>query len=247
MKTWELESLGSVQGVLQDLVTEAQAAFGDDLQAVVLFGSAVEARLRPTSDVNLLLVLHRFERERAELLQRPLRVAQAAVRLTPMFLLEAELLAAAEAFAVKFDDILHRRALLFGKDPFEQLHIPRAARIARLKQVLLNLKLRLREQFMLRGLREEQLVLTIADATAPLRSCAATLLELEGHGAASPKDALRRFVESLPEASWSVLLTRLSQAREQRRLEPGVAAQTLFELMGLTTRLLSRSESLPQA
>src|SRR6478735_3645450 len=194
MKIPELELLGSVQGVLSDFVTQAEAAFGADLRAVVLFGSAVEARLRATSDVNLVVVLRRFERAQAEQLQRPLRVAQAAVRLTPMFLLESEVPAVAEAFAVKFDDILHRRTLLFGTDPFAQLVIPKAARIARLKQVLLNLQLRLREQFVSRGLREEQLVLAIADAAAPLRSCAATLLELEGRAAGSPKEALQQFV-----------------------------------------------------
>lgn len=247
MNAIELESLGSVQGVLSEFVKQASAAFGTDLRAVVLFGSAVEARLRATSDVNLVVVLRRFERAQAEQLQRPLRVAQAAVRLTPMFLLESEVPAAAEAFAVKFDDILHRRALLFGTDPFEQLLIPRAARVARLKQVLLNLKLRLREQFVLRGLREEQLVLTIADAAAPLRSCAATLLELEGHAAGSPKDALHRFVESLPAASWTTLLARLSEARETRNLEPGVGAATLFELIELATHLLQRTETLPEA
>ena len=102
----------------------AEAAFGADLRAVVLFGSAAEARLRATSDVNLVVVLRRFERAQAEQLQRPLRVAQAAARLTPMFLLESEVPMAAEAFAVKFDDILHRRALLFGTDPFEQLRHP---------------------------------------------------------------------------------------------------------------------------
>jgi len=244
MKIPELELLGSVQGVLSDFVTQAEAAFGADLRAVVLFGSAAEGRLRATSDVNLLVVLSRFERAQAEQLQRPLRVAQAAARVTSMFLLESEVPMAAEAFAVKFDDILHRRALLFGTDPFEQLHIPRAARIARLKQVLLNLKLRLREQFVLRGMREEQLVLAIADAAAPLRSCAATLLELEGHAAASPRDALLRFVESLPEASWPTLLARVSEARETRHLQPGASATTLFELIELATRLLQRCESL---
>ncbi len=157
-------------GVLGEFATQAQAAFGDELRAVVLFGSAVEGRLRVTSDVNLLVVLRRFERAQAEQLQRPLRVAQATVRLTPMFLLESEVPAVAEAFAVKFDDILHRRTLLFGSDPFAQLAIPRAARVFRLKRVLLNLKLRLREQFVSRGLREEQLVLAVADTAAPLRS-----------------------------------------------------------------------------
>jgi predicted nucleotidyltransferase len=236
-----------VHGVLRDFVTHAQAAFGDALRAIVLFGSAAEGRLRASSDVNLVVVLQRFERAHAEHLQRPLRVAQAAARLTPMFLLEAEVPAVAEAFAVKFDDILHRRVLLFGSDPFEQLTISRAARIARLRQVLLNLKLRLREQFVLRGLREEQLVLTIAEAAAPLRSCAATLLELEGHGASSPKDALRRFAESLPEDVSSTLMARLSEARETRRLPPGVSAATLFELIDLATRLLQRSENLLEA
>jgi predicted nucleotidyltransferase len=246
VKIPELEALGSVQGVLAEFVARAQSAFGDELRAIVLFGSAAEGRLRATSDVNLVVVLRRFERVQAEQLQRPLRVAQATVRLTPMFLLEAEVPAVAEAFAVKFDDILHRRTLLFGTDPFEQLAIPRAARIFRLKQVLLNLKLRLREQFVSRGLREEQLVLAIADTAAPLRSCAATLLELEGNAASSPKEALLYFVQSLPEKSWPALLTRLSEARETRRLVAGSGAETLFELIELTVRLLERSERLSE-
>lgn len=246
MKTSEFESPGSVQRVLEDFVTRAQTAFGDALSAVVLFGSAAEGRLRATSDVNLVVVLRRFERAQAEQLQRPLRVAQAAVRLTPMFLLESEVPAVAEAFAVKFDDILHRRTLLFGSDPFAQLTVPRAARIFRLKQVLLNLELRLREQFVSRGLREEQLVLAIADAAAPLRSCAATLLELEGQAPTSPKEALLHFVQSLPEKSWVRLLNRLSEARETRRLEPNVASETLFELLELTRCLLERRERLSE-
>jgi len=247
VKIAELESLGPVQAVLEDFVTQTQSAFGSDLASVVLFGSAAEGKLRATSDVNLVVVLRRFERAQAEQLQRPLRVAQAAVRLTPMFLLESEVPAVAEAFAVKFDDILHRRTLLFGTDPFAQLVISRAARIARLKQVLLNLQLRLREQFVSRGLREEQLVLAIADAAAPLRSCAATLLELEGRAAGSPKEALLHFVQSLPEKPWLLLLERLSQARETRRLEPGVGTATLFELIELTRCLLERGERLSEA
>ena len=59
-------------------------------------------------------------------------------------------------------------------------------------------------------------MLAVAEAAPPLRSCAATLLELEGHGAASPKGALLRFVESLPEASWPALLARISEGRETR-------------------------------
>lgn len=239
-----LELEATIAAQLRELVTQASAAFGDELRSVVLYGSAAEGRLRATSDVNLLFVLRTFERAHAEQLQRPLRVAQAAAHVTPMFLLESEVSAAAEAFAVKFDDILHRRVVLFGSDPFAELHISRAAMIARLKQVLLNLKLRLREQFMLRGLREEQLVLMVADAVGPLRSCAATLLELEGHPAVSPKDALATLALGFDEATGPALLARLSEARETRSLPPDTGTSTCFELMTLTARLRERTEAL---
>ena len=88
-----------VSRVLTDFVTAAQTAFANDLRAVVLFGSAAEGRLRATSDVNLLIVLSNFDEARAGELCNPLRVAQAAIRLSPMFILEAELPSAVTAFA----------------------------------------------------------------------------------------------------------------------------------------------------
>ena len=47
--------------------------------------------LRATSDVNLILVLSAFEQVKVDPLRQPLRVAQAAIDLHPMFLLKAEL------------------------------------------------------------------------------------------------------------------------------------------------------------
>jgi predicted nucleotidyltransferase len=242
-----LDGLDLDQAVLSGLrafVEQASAAFGGDLRSVVLYGSAAEGRLRATSDVNVLLVLRAFQREPAERLQRLLRVAQAAIRLTPMFILETEVNAAAEAFAVKFDDILHRRHVLFGSDPFADLHISREAMIARLGQALLNLQLRLREQYMLRGLREEQLVLMVADAVGPLRSCAATLLELQGRPAASPKEALTTLALGFDEKTAPSLLARLSSAREKRSLPADAGTTTSFELMALIEQIRERAREL---
>jgi hypothetical protein len=72
-----------------------------------------------------------------------------------MFLLATEVPAAMEAFAAKFADVLRRRRVLFGDDPFAGRTIPRAAEIARLRQVLLNLILRLRAAYVSDGDREE--------------------------------------------------------------------------------------------
>jgi len=233
-----------VASVVGDFVDAARAAFGDALHSVVLFGSAAEGRLRATSDVNLIVVLRAFAPEAADRLREPLRVGRAAVRLNAMFLLEDEIDAAARAFAAKFADVKKRRRVLFGSDPFSRLTIPRPAEIARLKQVLLNLVLRLRGFYVERGLREEQLARVAADAAGPLRVAAATLLELEGRPAASPKAALETLAADLGDASLREAVARLSEARESGRLAPGTAGPTVLGLADLASRLRVRVEAL---
>jgi predicted nucleotidyltransferase len=132
---------------LDRLVDAARRALGEDLQALVLFGSAAEGRLRATSDLNLVFVLRRFEQERIAALQEPLRTARATVGAAPMFLLASELPDAADAFAVKFADLRRRRRVLHGEDPFAGLVVPREAEVRRLRQVVLNQVLRMRERF----------------------------------------------------------------------------------------------------
>lgn len=234
-----------VARMLREFTDAARAAFGEDLRAIVLYGSAADGKLRATSDVNVLVVLEAFEPAKADRLREPLRVAQAAVRLAAMFLLQAEIGPAVEAFAVKFGDILHRRRVLYGDDPFRGVTVPRPSQVARLKQVLLNLTLRLRAWYMLRSLREEQLAFVIADAAGPLRAAAAALLGLEGQPTPpSPKDALARVAASLPGAGWAEVLARVSEAREMRRLPPGVAGPALVRLIELTERMRERAARL---
>jgi len=237
----------NVRRVLTEFVAAALAAFGDDLRAVVLYGSAAEGKLRASSDVNLLLVLAQFDRTKADQVREPLRSAHAAIQLTAMFLLEAEVPAAMQAFAVKFADITRRRIILHGADPFTGVAISRGAAIVRLKQTLLNLTLRWREAYISRSLREEQLIATIADAAGPLRACAATLLELEGQAVASPKEALEQVAASLTTASaagWADALSSLSQARQEGALPPGAAGPILFRLIELAQTMQARVSAL---
>jgi hypothetical protein len=229
-----------VEQSLDAFVEAARNAFESDLISIVLFGSAAEGKLRATSDVNVLLVLKRFEQQRADRMREPLRVAHAAVQLNAMFLLEDEVPSANEAFAVKFADIQARHRVLFGADPFDGLGTPRDALVRRLRQVLLNLQLRLRERYVMLSLREEQLALVIADAASPLRASAASLLQLEGSPAATPKAALERVVGEFADARLSAALPVISAVREDAPLGPGAAPATLLCLIELTRRLRER-------
>jgi predicted nucleotidyltransferase len=230
--------------ILVDFVDVAREACGENLSSVVLFGSAAEGRLRAASDVNLILVLKEFQSSEIDRLRESLRLAHAAIRLNVMFILDSEITTASEAFAVKFNDILHRHRVLLGTNPFRDLKISRSATLQRLRQVIVNLKLRLRERYALVSLREEQLNPIIADAAGPIRAIAATILELEGKGEHPPKEALQALVRDLPQEGWDSLLSNLSAVREERELAHGEAAQTLFGLLRLLQSLHERVQGI---
>ena len=225
-------------------VDAAQSAFGADLKAAVLFGSAADGQLRATSDVNLLLLLKRFAPASADALRAPLRMAHAAIDLQVMFLLESELADAADAFAVKFSDIVARHRVLLGSDPFASLHTSREAVLRRLRQVLLNQQLRMRERYLLVSLHEEQLAGAIADAASPLRSAAASLAQLSGRPPLPGKQALEAFVDTLGEPALQTALESMSTARETARLAPGLALPAFTGLMVITERLRDHAEQM---
>ena len=233
-----------IQRHLDLFVAAAQTAFGDDLAAAVLFGSAADGQVRATSDVNLLLLLKRFTPQTADALRGSLRLAHAAIDLQVMFLLERELTQAADAFAVKFADIIARHRVLLGNDPFASLHTSRDAMLRRLRQVLLNQQVRMRERYMLLSLNEEQLAGAIADAAGPLRSAAASLAQLEDKPAQSGKQALEAFVEQLGEPALHTALQAMSTARETARLAPGQAMPAFTSLMAITERLREHAEQM---
>jgi hypothetical protein len=226
--------------VIDDLGAQAQTALGDRLRSVILYGSAAEGRLRATSDVNLLFVLKAFDAS-VDAFRDPFRFAKAAANVTAMFVLETELPDAAEAFAQKFADIGRRHLVLYGDDVVANISIPRAALVVRLRQVLLNLSIRLREMYVERSLREEQCAITVAESAAPLRTSAASILELEGRGSLHPKEALETLVAELRRAEFTDLLPHISEAREQRALPSGRAAAYLFATLQLAGALHERA------
>jgi predicted nucleotidyltransferase len=233
-----------VQQILTNLVEEARKCFGADLRSIVLFGSGAEGRLRTTSDLNLMFVLKKFDKKTVDSFREPMRTAYVAGHVTAMFILESELPQAAEAFAVKFDDIGRRRRILYGEDLIAKISISRSAKKSKLCQILLNLALKLRERYAMISLREEQLALVIAETAGPLRSAAATLLELEEQKTASPKEALQLVANSLNGANWSKTIEQISIARESRKLPPGAAAPAMFQLMELIEKMRLRTERL---
>lgn len=221
-----------------NFIESAKKIFGEDLRSIILYGSGAEDKLRSTSDINIILVLKKIDKAKLDLLQEPFKTAKTALKLSMMIMLDSEIKLSAESFSVKFFDIINRHKVLYGDDVFKGVEISRRATINRLRQVLLNLSLRLREQYVSRGFREEQVVLIIADFAGPIRACASTIVELTEKTIKLPKEALEQIVKSFQEPGWDKVLNSISQARETRSLIDASPNQVLFKLMELTQRML---------
>ena len=107
-----------------------------------------------------------------------------------MFIEEEEIPTAATAFAHKFSDIAHRRKVLWGRDVFEGLSIDRTALIARERQVLLNLALRMRARITESATHEDELAGFLAEIVGPLRISAASMAQLQSGASPSGREAL---------------------------------------------------------
>jgi predicted nucleotidyltransferase len=233
---------GNVATVLSAFLASARDTLSADLVSAVLFGSAAEGKLAAASDVNLLLVLRTFTPDKIGQMRDAFLAAEAAIKLRAMFVLEDELSSAAEFFAQKFADILRRHRTVFGKDVLASLQISRSAEIFRLRQVLLNLVLRLREAYVARGHRPEQVALILTDTFGPLRAAAATLVELEGAPNADAGTALRAVAASFG-AECGNAAVQLIAAHEGRPLD-AAAQDVLFEVLTLTRQMSRRAARL---
>jgi predicted nucleotidyltransferase len=187
-EVWGSDLPVDIVDALDEFRTRSLESFGDSLKSILLFGSAAEGRLRATSDVNLMMVFTRVALDRVEQWRRDVEALVAAADLKPLVLLEDEIAAAAEAFAVKYFDILHRRRVLHGADPFASLTISDDALRRRVSQVLLNLTLRLRHSLLLHNDFARTRALT--DAVGPLRASAVALQEVSRQPQTAPKEAL---------------------------------------------------------
>src|SRR5687768_8337339 len=104
---------------LDALVTQLKAAFGADLTAVVLYGSAAGGDHNPKrSDQNVLVIVKQVSMATAKAVSATSRAWADAGNPPPLVFTEAEWRGSADVFPMEYSDILERNRVLFGDSPF---------------------------------------------------------------------------------------------------------------------------------
>ncbi len=123
---------------------EAVAILGDELVALIVFGSAVRGGLTSRSDVDVVMVVSRDEPARLRALHDAVAIARVSARLDLQVLLHSEIASAADVFPVLFDDLRGCHAVLVGVDVFKDLVIDPEHRRLRVEQELREARMFLR-------------------------------------------------------------------------------------------------------
>jgi predicted nucleotidyltransferase len=111
-----------VQEALNHLVGDLRATHGENLSAVVLYGSAAAGEhIELKSDYNLLIALNRITTEDLRLAQAPMREWQRLGHPLPVYFTVEELADAADVFPIEFYQMEKARLVLYGNDPFRTL------------------------------------------------------------------------------------------------------------------------------
>ena len=114
-----------MEALLKEFAHRLTQAAGNNLQAIVLYGSAVTGEYRKNhSDLNVLCILHRTSTEDLEKLHEPLGWWKRKGFAIPQVFTEIELRASADIFAIELLDMKAHHRMIYGEDFFDALHVP---------------------------------------------------------------------------------------------------------------------------
>jgi hypothetical protein len=152
---------------LSEIVKLLKDAAGENLRAVVLYGSGVDDDVREHSDLNILCLLQRLTCGALESI-RPaaLRWLRRGHPAPLVFALE-ELRNSADVFSIELLDMKTRHRMLEGSDFLASLEVPTAQHRLQVERELRTNVIRLRQSFLrCRGQRSELADLMMASASS---------------------------------------------------------------------------------
>src|SRR5260370_25757447 len=125
---------------LTEIVRRLQEAAGENLQSVVLYGSAARGDFHAhKSDLNLLCVLKSAKAAELSRIASVVRWWSGQLREpAPRIFTQEELLHSADVFAIELLDIGEAHRVLFGHDPVAGISVPMNLHLAQVAHYLLT-------------------------------------------------------------------------------------------------------------
>jgi hypothetical protein len=150
------------QKLLQAYAKDVKAAFGDRLEGLLIYGSAVRGEYLPgRSNLNLLLVVSNYDATTLKLYAPIHKRWNKEQVVTPLFLTDQELKTSSALFPLEFLEIQEQHRVLGGRDPFVGFHVDTTRLKDAVLQGLTANVLRLRQRFVEGGGANEAIMILL--------------------------------------------------------------------------------------
>jgi hypothetical protein len=166
---------------LDDLVRQLAALYGDDLVAVVLYGSAAAGQHIPKrSDTNVLVLVKELDLARLQSESAIARAWAAAGNPAPLTLTIDEWRGSADVFPMEYADILDRHRVLHGTPPFDGIRVQREHLRLQVEHQALGKLLQLRQGVLAAGTDAGRLLELLASSLSTFMTIFRAVLRLAG-------------------------------------------------------------------
>ena len=160
---WVIDGLPEgTQKLLRSYVQDLAKAFGDQLEAVLLYGSAVRGDFLPgRSNLNILLFVPSYEVAVLKKYAQVHKKWSKELVVAPLFLTRDDLQASAFVFPLEYQDILDCHRVLWGQDPFVGFKVDPRHLAGEVLQSLRGNLVRLRQRLVEGEGREEAMLIVL--------------------------------------------------------------------------------------
>jgi hypothetical protein len=204
---------------LDDLVTQLRSAYGAQLSAVVLYGSAAAGEHIPKqSDYNVLLLLGKVDWSSVAAASAVARAWNDAGNPPPMTMTVDEWRRSADVFPMEYADILDRHRVLHGTLPVEGITVSRENLRLQLEQQVMGKLLQLRQGALLAGTDAKRQAELIAASLSTMMVLFRAVLRLHGEKPEGDNLTLAQRVASLAGFDAAPFVRAVRHVRGESRL-----------------------------
>jgi hypothetical protein len=236
------------QKLLQTYVKEVKGVFGEQLEGMLLYGSAVRGEFLPgRSNLNILLLVSSYDSavlKKYSALHRRWSKEQIVV---PLFLTEEELRTSAAVFPLEFLEIQEQHRVLGGRDPFIGFHVKTDRLRETVVQGLMSHLLHLRQRYVEGGGSDDATTILVPLSITSILPLLRGVQRLLGRPALSHSDAVIKDVAEQLKLDLQGLLDGLLLKRGQISPGPQEVPRLFDRYLQAATLLTHAVEQLTQS
>lgn len=217
---------------LDELVTQLEAAYGETLRSVILYGSAVAGEhIARKSDYNVLIVLDAVPLDRIAVVGAILRSWGESGNPVPMTFTSAEWKSSSDVFPMEYADILERHRVLYGSDVTEGVAVSRSDLRLQTEQQALGKLLHLRRGAMAAGDDAKEQIALIEASLSALMVVFRAVARLDGAVPSQDYAVLSADVARRAGFDHGPFARAVEHLRGARKIERGEAREVLAGYM----------------